>query len=377
MTRHVTLGILCVALCAIVVFGDTLKLKDGTKLEGKVIPQGDKYWIKTADGQTRTIARDQVLSYEKGTPAAPAAPAAPTLTGKPTDTTATPPSGSNASASAPMSFSSVKSKADKVESPIIAVSLWEKYIESNPSSADDLANAKAELAIWQKRDKDKAEKLNGKWIGGDEKKELMKKVRGLVTEGFKALEGSQSLEGMKKLEEALKLYPNSFEANYGVGYYYLVKGAVGANGRGNIAYQEKALKSLETAVKINPSSAGTWSNLAIAYNFRSRYVESVDAAYKAVKIEDSKETVQNLVQCFTWAPDGLQHNNDKMKPIMEDAFILAGKHGVSRERGGFVYIRPKQPGEEKIVPTEVAGEGKPATAAVAQRALELVTPARA
>ena len=46
-----------------------------------------------------------------------------------------------------------------------------------------------------------------------------------------------------------------------------------------------------TAAKINPSSAGTWSNLAIAYNFRTRYVESVEAAYKAVKIEDSKEMI--------------------------------------------------------------------------------------
>src|SRR5205823_6958093 len=148
----------------------------------------------------------------------------------------------------------------------------------------------------------------------------------------------------------------------GLGYYYLVKGAVGPNGRGNVAFQDKAIKSLETAAKINPSSAGTWSNLAIGYNFKSRYVESVEAAYKAVKIEDSKETVQNLVQAFAWAPDGLQHNNDKMKPIMEDAFILAGKRGISRDRGPFLYITPKPPGEDKITPTEVAAEGKPGPA---------------
>jgi len=350
---------LCLALCAIVL-GDTLKLKDGTKLEGKVIPKGDNYWIKLADGSTRTVAKSQVLAYEKyatGAPVAPAPAATPiaSATNKPASP-ATP-----AAPAAPMTFALTKSKADKVDSPVLGVSIWEKFIESNPS-ADDLAAAKKELEIWKKLEADKAEKINGKWIGGQEKKDLQKKVRELVTQGYKALDGSQSIEGMKKLEEALKLYPNSFEANFGLGYFYLVKGAVGPNGRGNIAYQEKAVKALEAAAKINPGSSSTWSNLAIGYNFRSRYVESVEAAYKAVKIEDSKETVQNLVNSIAYAPDGLQQNNQKVKPIMEDAFILAGKHGISRQGGTWTYIPPKEPGEEKIKPTEVAGEGKPGPA---------------
>jgi tetratricopeptide (TPR) repeat protein len=126
-------------------------------------------------------------------------------------------------------FLTVKSKADRVESPIIAVQLWEKYLDMNPPAAD-LDAAKTELAKWQKLDKDKAERINNKWVGGAEKKELMSKVRGLVTDGYKLLDQQQTIEGVKKLEEAQKLYPNSFEANFGLGYFYLIKGAVGANG---------------------------------------------------------------------------------------------------------------------------------------------------
>ena len=272
------------------------------------------------------------------------------------------PSGAAAPVTGSQAFMTVKSKADRVESPILAVQMWEKFLETQPTGGD-LDAAKAELAKWQKLDKDKAEKINGKWIGGAEKKELLKKVRELTTEGFKSLDSAQTLEGVKKLEEALKLYPNSFEANFGLGYFYLVKGAVGANGKGNKDYQEKAVKSLETATKLRPTSPSAWSNLAIAYNYRGRYVDSVNAAYKAVKILDSKETVQNLVNSIAHAPPAMQQNNQKIKPIMEDAFILAGKYGVSRDGANWPYLPPTLDKEDEThAPSEAAKEGKPGPA---------------
>jgi S1-C subfamily serine protease len=256
----------------------------------------------------------------------------------------------------------VKSKADRVESPIIAVQMWEKYLESSPTGAD-LESAKSELEKWKKLDKDKAEKINGKWIGGNDKKELMKKVRALTTDGFKLLNDQQMIEGVKKLEEAQKLYPNSFEANFGLGYFYLVKGAVGATGRGNKEMQEKAVKALETATRIRPQSPAAWSNLAIAYNYRNRYVEAVQTAYKAVKLLDSKETVQNLINSIAHAPPAMQQNNQTIKPIMEDAFLLAGKYGIGRHGANWTYLPPSmEKDEDSRAPSEVAKEGKPGPA---------------
>src|SRR5439155_15449851 len=144
---------------------------------------------------------------EKSAPGAPIAPAAP----------APKPAADASMKATPIpitsSFAAVKSKADKAESPILAVSLWEKFIESNPS-ADELAAAKVELAKWQQLEKDKAEKINGKWVGGDEKKKLLKQVNDLIREGSQELNGNQFVAGVKKLEDAIKLYPNSFEANF-------------------------------------------------------------------------------------------------------------------------------------------------------------------
>ena len=72
-------ALLCLALAAIV-YADTLKLKDGTTIEkAKVIPQGDTYWVKLADGTTKIVKKTDVLTWTKGdggatgaaTPAAP------------------------------------------------------------------------------------------------------------------------------------------------------------------------------------------------------------------------------------------------------------------------------------------------------------------
>jgi S1-C subfamily serine protease len=349
MIRRLALAGFCVALLSIAALADTLTLKNGKVLEGKVIPQGSGYWIKTADGKTQVIPGEQVASFQRSPVAG--APAAPQLSPAKAGSSEAAPS----SAGGAISFALAKSRADKVESPVLAVSIWEKFIESNPASADDLANAKAELSAWQKLQKDNAEKINGKWIGGDEKKKLFKQVNELVRQGEQDLHGTQTVEGVKKLEEALKLYPNSFAANFELGYFYLNKGIVGSSGQGNVAYMQKAITSLEAAARAMPSSAATWSNLAIGYNVRKNYIASVEAAYKAAKIEDSKDIVQNLINSIAHAPDGMQHNNEKIKPIMEDAIVLAQKHGLSLKGASWQYIRPHAPSEGQA-PTEVAEE---------------------
>ena len=99
-----------------------------------------------------------------------------------------------------------------------------------------------------------------------------------------------------------------------------------ATAQGNIQEIDKAIKSLETAAKLRPSSAATMSNLAIGYNFRKRYLEAVKVAYKAAQIEDSEPVVQNLVNSIAHAPLGMQQNNQEVKPIMEETTVLAAKH---------------------------------------------------
>ncbi|MGC4030621.1 MAG: trypsin-like peptidase domain-containing protein [Tepidisphaeraceae bacterium] len=144
------------------------------------------------------------------------------------------------------------------------------------------------------------------------------------------------MQGIKKFEEVLKLYPNSFEANFEMGYFYLkrITRIEGSN-----AEIDKSINCLETANKLKPNSPATLSNLAIAYNFRKRYEDSVLSAYKAAQIDDNQEIVQNLFNSLTQAPPGMLKNNPKVAPIVADARLLISKRGISGER--WVYVRPR------------------------------------
>ena len=367
MLKHIVAAFaVCVLAWGLVALADTIILKDGSKIEAtSVMKVGPQYRVKTADGQTRTIPESQVKQIIKGG-GAPSGTGGGTGTGGggtaspgttiPPKGTVTPPPAGKSQPGTSSSFANTKAKAESVDAPIVAVSLWEKYIDTKPAPAD-LEAAKAELARWQQLQKDNAERINGKWVGGDDRKKLLKQVDELVTQGAKDLQGAATVQGIKKLEDALKIYPNSFEANFTLGFYYLTKGAIGANGRGNVQFQDKAIKSFEAATRILPTSAATWSNLAIAYNFRNRYVDSVQSAYKAAKMRDDKDIVQNLVNSIAHAPGGMQQNNAKIKPIMEDTVILAGKHGIDLKGGNWRYI----PVDPKDVEEAPGGDDDPKT----------------
>src|SRR5262245_61660394 len=107
-------------LLSTTLLADTLTLKDGTVVEGRVIQQGDKYWVKLADGQTKVVAKADVVKYVKAsaTPAAQATPAAPVAPAvKSAGATSTP----AADSSAPLTFAQTKSKADRADVPLVAV----------------------------------------------------------------------------------------------------------------------------------------------------------------------------------------------------------------------------------------------------------------
>src|SRR5689334_14270329 len=87
---------------ASVALGDVVTLNDGTKLEGRVVPQGEKYWIKLTSGETKIVLKSDVASITKG-----AASAAPTVAPTPAAPTVSAPGGASPSpavASAAMSF---------------------------------------------------------------------------------------------------------------------------------------------------------------------------------------------------------------------------------------------------------------------------------
>ena len=123
-----------------------LILKDGTTLEGTVIPNGDEYWVKLSDGTTKTVAASEVQQMIADAPAGQTAPGT-------TDISET------------GAFRNARLRASSATSALAAVAIWQEFIDKYPDSTN-IADAKTELAHWQDLAGTGAEKINGKWVGG-------------------------------------------------------------------------------------------------------------------------------------------------------------------------------------------------------------------
>ncbi|HMO26699.1 MAG TPA: trypsin-like peptidase domain-containing protein, partial [Tepidisphaeraceae bacterium] len=238
------------------------------------------------------------------------------------------------------SFHSTKREADRIDAnPSLGVMLWKQFIQKNPDSPDKAA-AEAELKTWEALVEGNAEKVNGKWISGPELEALQKKVGELLRDSYDTSGGQITINGVKglrNLEEIIRIYPQSFEAHFELGYYYLLQARQFQGHRQNI---DRAIRSLQIASRLRPDVPEVWTNLAIAYNFRSRYEEAVQCAWRAAEMVDEKEFVQNLANAIYHAPPRMVSSNARVRAISEQAQVLFRKHGIGGGGQVWLYMRP-------------------------------------
>ncbi|MBC7783841.1 MAG: trypsin-like peptidase domain-containing protein [Burkholderiales bacterium] len=343
--------IVCLALiCCTLSMGAKMTLKDGTVYEGDIKKTGGSYSVKLKDGSLKLVPAGDILSLDDPTGKVslnPPAAAAGSAAGGAAGST---PGGTGPLTGGTDAFSATVRAAERSENPIIAVTYWQKYIDDHPAAAD-LDKAKAELKRWQEMADKGAEKVKGKWVTGEELKTLRAKVRDLLKESRELMGSNQTLKSVEKVQEVIKIYPNSFDAHFQLGYIHLLKGG--------IQQYDKAIASLETASKIKSNSPEALSNLAIAYNFRGNYEKAVTTAYKAVQIEDNQEIVQNLVNAISFAPPGMRQNNPRVRAIMEEVPVLMARHRIAGPSGRWAYLHPRERAREKKSDDDKADSGPP------------------
>ncbi|MGA3066980.1 MAG: trypsin-like peptidase domain-containing protein [Tepidisphaeraceae bacterium] len=317
------LGLLTLLLSASVAPAAKLILTDGTVLEGTVIPQGDQYWIKTSDGQSRFIPADQVTTY---TPDAEAS-------GSSDSSAPTGPLGTTPE------FTAAHNRAEESDSCVAALAVWQQFIDQNPDSPD-LALAQSEVKRWQDLIGQHAEKVNGKWIGGDQLKEMVQQSNDLIDQSWDMWNAHQTIQSIEKLRAALKIYPNSFIANFLMGF---------------IAMDEKKYDDAQDfyseAVRLRPHSIEALNNLGIVLFFQSYYEESLDTFQKAVEIQDSQVIVQNMINALQDAPGNIK-DLPRFRDAIDASNLLAAKYNISGPSRDFTFMPP--PMEDKAPPSQEA-----------------------
>lgn len=303
-------ALLVVALLAGSVAADQLVLKDGTTLEGSVIPQGTNFWIKLPDGTSRTVQGYEVVKRIPGSGSASNA----TSSGASGTVTAT---GGGSS-----SFEATRRKADASETTAGALALWQSFLAGNPSPAE-AEKAHAEQTKWQGLADAHAEKVGTKWLVGEELKEFETKIKEKLEAYLSEVKENQTIQALKTLEEIRTLYPNSFEANFLCGYAVLLE-----------RKWNDAITLFEAAVKLHPDNRAANTDLAVALLLSKRDLErGLLLLAKVVEQRDSPESAHNMILACASVPPAMQ-NNPKLKPAFEDARLMAIKYATT-EQGEF------------------------------------------
>jgi S1-C subfamily serine protease len=333
------------ALCG-TVRADYVELKNGTVIEGTVLKKSDGYWVKSKAGEAKTYSKDEVKSAGKGSPPAKAKPAVAgklSASGK-SAVGAKPTTNPTASKTKVIDYTTAERRANVVEVPMSAVTIWQEFIDSEPTDPAELEEAKIELAKWQKLADGGAEKIKGKWVTGDERKAIVEKAQSLYQEGSRMMAANQTLQALEKLKESVAVYPNNFQANFHLGYIMLI--------------QHKPMdgkKYFDTANKIRPNSPEVMANLAIIEVDKRQHVKAIEMLHKAAQQGDNKAIVQNLIVAIATAPPAASRNQ-KVKPAIEAARLLAAKHGLPQSMSQFLIV-PLSPGE-----SSGGGKGDPLAA---------------
>jgi S1-C subfamily serine protease len=290
--------------------GAKLTLNDGTTVEGTIIPQGDQYWVKTSDGNSQFIPASEVASY---TPDADSSGGSGTA-------------GAADQGSSP-EFRAAHNRAEDVQTPVAAVTIWQQFIEQNPSSAD-LPLAQDELKHWKDLAAQNAEKVDGKWIGGDQLKQMVQQSNDLIDQAWDMWNQHETLQSVDKLQAAIKAYPNSFTGNFLMGFIAMDERHV-----------DDAMQYYSEAARIRPQSEAALNNLAIVYFFKSYYDESLDTFEKAVQIRDSQVIVQNLINALQSAP-GYVKDLPRFRDAIDESNLLAAKYNITGATRDFTFLPP-------------------------------------
>ncbi len=307
---------------------DVVKLKDGTVIEGEVKRMGSSYQIKTPDGQYKLIRVDDVESITVDGNSGGAGVGSGT-TGRAGSGGATARPTARTEGGFTQAYWEVKKRADNVEEPVKAVTLWERHLNRKDLNESERTSAEKELATWKKLYTEGAEKVKGQWLSGDDLKKLKDQTDQLVAQGVQHEAQKNVLAAVRSYNEAIRAYPNCFPAHFRLGYLELQQ----SYGPGGNSHAKKARRSLEFALRLQPDNPAVLNNYGAVMTVLDEPQTGVEYLWKATQKAETEVIVGNLLFVLDRMPDRFFQASRKMAEINLQANNLRARYN----RGGSLY----------------------------------------
>lgn len=327
------------AMCLIVLafavspaVSDTIKMSDGEELEGtlKPIGSGSYVQIKTEDGQIRLVSAAKIESVN-GAPYGAAggdgegAGSARTGLGR--------------------EYQSIKDRADRVDEPVRAVDLWERFLKQENITPAEKEAGEAELAEWKKLYQDGAEKLRGAWVSGEEIEKIKEEANDLVDQALEQERNNNVLDAERNYRKALNIYPNSFRAHYRLAYIAFHQGY---GNRGGNRYLRQAERHSRAALKLQPELPAVLSSMGAVLFALDEYEEGTELMWQAVQKAETDLTVGNLLTVLNAIPRRWLDANRTLRNINLQADSLRGEYNPT----GLIWIEDYTHGVEDMNPDD-------------------------
>ena len=237
---------------------DRVTLKNGTVLEGDVIQQGERYWIKTADGKSHWVTFNQVLKIERDAPASP--------------------DGDGSAA-----FRAAQGLATGGVSPLNGVAVWLRFLDNNPAPAE-AAKAREQLEVWLTRAREGHEKLHGKWMTPQQRDAIAAKAGALYTEAKKLAEEKKPVPALTRLKEAMAIYPTSVWLNFNAGSLALMAQKT-----------DDARDYYQQCILMRPWCYEAMNNLGLLKLFQQDIQGGWELLVRAAKVNPLPQIARNLI----------------------------------------------------------------------------------
>jgi tetratricopeptide (TPR) repeat protein len=245
---------------------DTVRLKDGTLLEGSVRRSADGGWVVTSGAKSTSVTVDQIDSID----VSPAAPA-----------------------TAMVRLASLRRATDNIDDPKEAVVQYQRFVDQNRDPIAT-AEAKKDLDVWHDRVAKGATRVAGKWVLPDERAKLIEQAAASADLARQYMKQGRTLEAAPLLAAAVAIDPQNVTAQYLTGL---------------LAFDQEKLpvarKAFETVAAAIPNHAPTLTNLAVIQWRQKQYAAAManfDAAMQAAPV--NKSVLDDVAAALQQWPQG-------------------------------------------------------------------------